>query len=306
MSQNWQSHSLLLFFTIVWGGNFVLAEIALHEISPLAFSSLRLGIGGFFVVLIFLCKSQKPWRTFRAFSTNEWLRFAIVISLGAVIAPWMGIEGLKQTDGGRASIWLALGPLFSMIIGNRLKTERYGILVFTGLLLALVGFFLMIWDGLTFHTEYWRGDLLLISALLATVLELHAIKPLIIQYGAIKVLLLSSLFGSLFYLLIAYPSISEVNWNMLSTVTWIAIIFGGIVGISLGQWVKMNAIDSIGPTRVVMYGNLVPVTTLIISMFILAGNPTPTEWCAVVLMMSGIFMVQWWDYNNKALLSKSG
>jgi hypothetical protein len=41
-------------------------------------------------------------------------------------------------------------------------------------------------------------------------------------------------------------------------------------------------------------------------MFILAGNPTPTEWCAVALMMSGIIMVQWWDFNNKPLISKSG
>lgn len=299
MKQGWHSHGLLLFFTLIWGSNFILAELALDEMSPLAFSAMRFSMGGIFLTFIVLLGSKNnPWILFKKLSQKEWIRLFIIILIGAILAPWLGIEGLKQTDGGRASIWLALGPLFSIIIGSRLKTERYGFLMVLGLVLAVAGSTLLIFDGMTFKTNYLQGDLLLVTALLLTVLELHLIKPLIHHHGALPVLTLRSILGSMFYLAIAFPAISNVSWSFLSQITWIAVVFGGIVGISMGQWVKMKSVHAIGPTRVVMYGNFVPVITLGISMMMLCHDPSGTEWSAALLMISGMMLVQVWDIKN--------
>jgi drug/metabolite transporter (DMT)-like permease len=293
----WSHHGLLSLFVWLWGANFVLAEVALREMAPISFSVARFLMGG--GALLALLYTQRPApaspessRLFPRIRTDDWPRLLLVSVLSATLAPWLGIEGLDLTHSGRASLWLALGPVLSSALGYLSDTEQIGWVGFLGISMAGLGTFVLAVDGLRPQQAYWAGDLLLLTALLMTVAEMHLIKPLVAEYGSISMVALRTTIGGALYFLIASPALLQEPWLALSTWTWIAILLGGAIGVGMGQWVKYRALNVIGPTRVVLYGNLVPVATLLLAWWTLGTTPSGFEILAAVLIVAGAICLQ--------------
>ena len=287
----WPHHVLLLTFVMLWGGNFVLAEVALREMSPIGFSVSRFLLGGAAMIAMLYCQlffgggKAAGARLFPRVEKKDWPRLLVVAVLGATLAPWLGIEGLGLTHGARASLWLALGPVLSGALGYALGTERIGRIGRIGIGLAALGTFALAFDG--FHPDkgYWLGDLLLALALLMAVAELHFIKPLAVRYGAAAMVAARTAIGGMIYLIIALPALVREPWLDLGAWTWVAIVFGGAVGVGIGQWAKVRALKTLGPTRVVLYGNLVPLAALWLAWATIRTQPSALE------IMSGVFIV---------------
>ncbi len=295
-------HSILLLFTVLWGGNFVLAEVALREMAPISFSVARflMGGGAMLAILYLQCyatarKTGTSIRLFPSLDKADWPRLLLVSVLGATLAPWLGIEGLSLTNGARASLWLALGPVLSVGIGALLRTERIGRMGYVGVVLAALGTFTLAVDGLSPERNYWIGDLLLFVALLMAVAELHLIKPLAAKYGATPMVAARTAIGGMLYLMVASPSLVEQTWLSLNPWTWVAILAGGAIGIGVGQWVKVRALNTLGPTRVVLYGNLVPIAAMVLAWLALSTAPTVLEIAAAVLIILGAVCLEMLD-----------
>lgn len=292
-------HSLLMVFTLFWGANFILAEVALKEMEPISFSVSRFAMGGMAMLLLLYFQCYKDakregaeFQFFPKIERKDWWRLMIVAILGATLAPWLGIEGLGLTHGSRASIWLALGPVISTACGVMLSTEKIGRFGYAGIILAATGTFIMALDGLRPGQGYWLGDILLLIALVMTVIELHLIKPLAKKYGSISMVAMRTAIGGSLYLLIASPSLASESWLSFGFWTWFAILAGGAIGVGMGQWVKVRALRSIGPTRVVIYGNLVPLAAMVIAWLSIGENPSVYEIVAGILIIAGAIFVQ--------------
>jgi len=267
--------------------------------APISFSVSRFAMGGIAMLAVLYAQcyadAKKTGTTFQFFpriESKDWVRLIIVSILGATLAPWLGIEGLGLTHGARASIWLALGPAVSTGFGYMLSTEKMGGIGYFGVVLAGLGTITLAYDGLFVEQGYWSGDLLLFIALVLTVVELHLIKPLARKYGSISMVALRTVIGGSLYLLIASPSLAQESWLNLGIWTWIAILAGGAVGVGVGQWVKVRALRTLGPTQVVIYGNLVPIAALIIAWFSIGQNPSFLEILAGLFVIVGAICIQ--------------
>ena len=227
-------------------------------------------------------------------SKKDWPRLLLVSVIGATLAPWIGIEGLGLTHGSRASLWLALGPALSAGIGWVMKTEKISRIGVFGIFLAAGGTALLAYDGFIrpADSSYLLGDLLLLTALILTIIELHLIKPLANTYGSVNMVALRTVVGGTLYILIAAPALIQESWLDFGFWTWFAILAGGAIGVGIGQWVKVRALKSIGPTRVVIYGNLVPVATIVIAWLSVGQNPDLFEILAGILIVAGAFLIE--------------
>lgn len=288
-----------MLFIFLWGANFILAEIALKEMSPISFSVSRFAMGGIAMILVMYLQYRAEYRRtsksisfFPKIKKKHWPRLLLISVIGATLAPWLGIEGLGLTHGARASLWLALGPAVSTGFGYLFRTERMGIYGYLGILLAVIGTFILGWDGLRPNQGYWLGDLILIVALILTVIELHLIKPLAREYGSVPVVALRTAIGGSLYILIATPALIEVTWLSLGFWTWIAILAGGAIGVGVGQWVKVRALKKLGPTQVVLYGNMVPIAALLIAWLSIGKDPSRLEILSAVFIISGAILIQ--------------
>lgn len=298
----WPHHVLLSLFVFAWGGNYVLAEVALREMEPISFSVARFVMGGGALLALLYAQGYlyarrhgRRVRLFPVLERRDWPRLIAVSVLGATLAPWLGIEGLALTHGARASLWLALGPVLSSAFGYVLRTERLGRLGYVGVALAGLGTFTLAVDGLDPARNYWLGDLLLFLALLLAVVELHLIKPLANRYGPTPMVAARTVLGGALYLLIATPSLAGEQWLYFSAWTWVAILVGGAVGVGVGQWVKVRALKALGPTRVVLYGNLVPLAALWLAFVTIGTIPSALELIAGALIVLGAVCLQLLD-----------
>lgn len=292
-------HGLLVLFTFMWAGNFVLAEIALLELSPISFSVSRFLIAGLMMLGMLCYRGKKeakqegvPFKLFPKIAKEDWPRLMVVALLGAAIAPWLGIEGLHLTSGGRASLWLAVCPALSAGVGYLLRTETLGRSGVLGLVIAGIGTVGLAADGLGPNNSFWLGDLLLLIGICCAILELHLIKPLVSKYGPTSIVAARTSIGGAFYLLIASASLVQQDWVALSGLTWIAIIAGGAIGVGVGQWVKVRALESLGPTRVLLYGNLIPPVTLLLAWLALGTEPSTLEIMAGCFIILGALCIQ--------------
>lgn len=292
-------HGILLLFVFFWGANFILAEVALMEMTPISFSVSRFAMGGIAMLLVMYLQYRNENNNssgvvpfLPAVKRKHWPRLLLISVIGATLAPWLGIEGLGLTHGARASLWLALGPAVSTGCGFLLSTEKMGRFGYLGVTLAVIGTIILGWDGLRPEQSYWLGDLILIVALILTVIELHLIKPLAREYGSIPIVALRTAIGGSLYILIASPSLVQQTWLSLGLWTWIAILAGGAVGVGLGQWVKVRALKKLGPTQVVLYGNMVPVAALLIAWLSIGENPSQLEIISAVFIISGAIFIQ--------------
>lgn len=301
-SSPWKHHSVLSLFVWMWGANFILAEVALQEMTPISFSVSRFWVGGVVLAGVFYLRGTH--RTGRALfprlQGREWGRMIAVAVLGAALAPWLGIVGLDLAYGARASLWLALGPVLSSAFGHVWGTERISTAGYVGIASAGLGTVVLAADGLRPGHVMWLGDLVLLLALAASVAEMHLIKPLAARHGAIPTVVMRTALGGTLYAALAGPSLLAEGWTDLSRWTWIAILVGGGVGVGVGQWVKVRALDALGPTRVVLYGNLVPVATLVLAWLTIGTNPTAYEGLAAGLILLGAFCLQVLDANPVA------
>ncbi|HET6568305.1 MAG TPA: DMT family transporter [Rhodothermales bacterium] len=293
----WPHHAVLGLFTLLWGSNFVLAEVALREMTPITFSVARFLMGGVGMVLLFYGQRRSHgcdprWIILPRIRRSEWPRLLVVSLFGATLAPWLGIEGLGLTHAGRAAFWLALAPIVSALFGGWLHTERLNGLGRFGILLAGLGTAGLAMDGMWANASYRLGDLYLFAALILSVSELHLIKPLANRYGAIPIVTARTIIGGIFYMFIAAPSVARQGWLNLGFWTWVAILLGGTVGVGVGQWVKTRALRAIGPTQIVIYGNLVPLATLLIGWATIGMDSSTLEIAAGLLIVLGAFCLQ--------------
>lgn len=305
-------HSLLMMFTFMWAGNFVLAEIALQELSPISFSVSRFLVAGLMMLGILYFQghvhAKKAGNTFKLFpkiAKADWPRLVVVALLGAAIAPWVGIEGLHLTSGGRASLWLAACPVISAGVGYLMRTETLSRTGALGLVTAGLGTVGLAADGLGPGNSYWLGDLLLLVGICCTILELHLIKPLVTKYGPTSIVAARTTIGGSFYLLIASASLVQQDWVSLGAMTWIAIIIGGAIGVGVGQWVKVRALQSLGPTRVLLYGNLIPPVTLLLAWLALGTEPSTLEIMAGCFIILGAMCIQIVDPHRPETVSQT-
>lgn len=295
----WPHHALLLLFVLLWGGNFILAEVALREMEPISFSVSRFAMGAgamialLYAQMVFDIRIGKPReRLFPNVHRRDWPRLLLISVVGATLAPWLGIEGLDLTHGARASLWLALGPVLSGALGPLFRTERIGLVGYVGIGLAGIGTVALAVDGLRPEQNFWFGDVLLVLALLMAVVELHLIKPLASRYGATSMVAARTVIGGGIYILIALPALVEEPWFSLDIWTWIAILIGGAIGVGVGQWVKVRALKRLGPTRVILYGNLVPLAALWLAWLTIGTEPSVLEILAGFLIVVGAISVQ--------------
>ncbi len=269
------------------------------EMEPISFSVSRFAMGGIAMLMVMYVQyiAEHTNSTNKAsflprVKKKHWPRLLLISVIGATLAPWLGIEGLGLTHGARASLWLALGPAVSTGFGYLFTTERMGGYGFLGVALAVIGTIILAMDGLRPEQGYWVGDLILIIALILTVIELHLIKPLARIYGAVPIVALRTAIGGLLYILIASPSLVEEPWLSLSVWVWVAILAGGAIGVGVGQWVKVRALRKLGPTQVVLYGNMVPIAALLIAWLSIGENPSLLEIISAVFIISGAILIQ--------------
>ena len=238
--------SLLFFIAIIWALNFTVIKIALNEIPPLAFNTLRF-IGSSFFFILYYHFFIKDY----GFIRRHFGRLIILAVLGNTILQILFIEGISLTTASNSSLMYSTVPMFVAILSVAMKYEKVRALTWVGIFISFAGIFLILNNsvsGIEFSRSNLTGDILiLITALLWSIFTVFA-KPLIEETSMIKVVSVTFVFGTVFLIPTAIPD-----------------FFSMVIGYTV--W--FYAVSKVGNVQTAIFQNLVPVMAVIVAMIFL-------------------------------------
>ena len=263
-------------------------KIAVQEVGPLTLVAFRTLFGLLFgLAVIFIQRVSWP-RTFRA-----WLPL-IIVGLTNIAIPFFLISwGEQSIDSAVASILDATVPLFTILIAHfLLQDDKITTPKVLGLVVGFAGIVILLSKDIGASASSVWGQVAVIGASIFYAISaiyirkttedtpgiLRSAGPLV---SASAVMWLSAL---LFESPVKIPHLG---------ITWVALIFMGVLGSGLAFVMAFYLIHEIGPTRTSMVTYLFPLGGVILGVTFLHEQLTWQVIAGAILIISSLIVANW-------------
>lgn len=275
---------------IIWGTSFLWIKIAVTEISPFMLVSFRtlfalLGLGAF---LLIVRSARAAWAQVRR---KLWVFF--ILGLMNIVIPWLLISWAGQyIESGLSSILNSTMPLFTIMISPFfVSDDRFTLTKAAGLLTGFAGVVILLYPNIG---GAWSNHLagqaaMLIAALCyggSTVFARKMAKGLPAQTQAFLQFSMATVMIWAFTLATERP----LQFPRLP-ITWLALLWLGLLGSGLAYIIYFDLLPRIGPTRMSMVTYILPLVGVLLGIIFLDER---FHWGAIVgvlLILSGISIV---------------
>jgi drug/metabolite transporter (DMT)-like permease len=276
--------ALLLALSILWGGTFFFAEIALEELRPLTLVLCRVGIAAGALVLVVHATGHRV-----AASARLWGAFALMGVLNNLIPFALIFWSQTRITGSLAAILNATTPLFAVVLAHVLtRNERLSGNRLAGVALGLRGVIVMV--GPAALAELGR-DLLAQVAVLAAALSYALAGIFGRRFGDLPPVVSAA--GQVLattVLLAPVVLIVEPPWSdpVPDAPTWAAVVGLALLSTSLAYVLYFRLLASAGATNLLLVTFLIPVTAIVLCGTLLDERLTPPQLAGMVLIGLGL------------------
>jgi drug/metabolite transporter (DMT)-like permease len=254
-----QEWSLLIFLSVLWGGAFFFAGVAVRELPPLTVVLVRVGLAAAVLTPLF-------WYFGHSFpkKASDWLPFLGMGFFNNVLPFGFIFAGQTQITVGLSSIINALTPLFTVLVMAIFHEERLTIYRLVGVLLGVVGVALL--HGLEVPV---RGDETFGIALCMAGAISYAFAALWARRRLVGVPPLKSATCQLIcstLVMAVVVAVFDQPWSLdpPSLTTILSILALAIFGTALAYIVFFQIVVSAGAGNVMLVTLLIPVTALVL------------------------------------------
>ena len=275
---------------LVWGLNFPLQKAILGQVSPVSNVGTRYFIVPVCAVLLLLWRYRLAWPRL---SRGELAQLARLACVGQALHLLLAAVGMSQSTAFSASVLLACGPVFTLLILRASGLERLSAMQWLGVALAAAGALAFTGDKLLLLE--WKasgGDLLLLLAAALFSWYTVASKPLIERHGGALVLGYGTLLCTVPALLAASPALVALPWAEVPAWVWWGQLWqvagGGFLGWLAWGWA--NEHRGVARTAPLIY--LMPVVAGLSAWAFTGERFTLHKVLAAVLVLAGVAVAQ--------------
>lgn len=273
---------------LIWGSSFLWIKIAVAEVGPFVLVSFRLlfGLIGLLAIMFF---------TKRSFARDRqtWIRFAIMAIVNTAI-PFVLISwGETKIDSGLASILNGTVPLFTIVIAHFwLHDEKISFGRLLGLIIGFIGVIVLVSRDI--GPQGMQGNILGQLAVLFAAISyavgitfsrrhLRGQNPLL---QAASTLLVADTAMWLITPAIEHPLVLPQL-----PITWLAIVWLGLLGTCAGYLLYFTLINAWGATRASLVSYVFPVIGLILGIVFLHEQLDWRLWVGSALVIVSVLAV---------------
>lgn len=279
----------LLFMAFFWGGTFIAGRLLAGEISPFSAAFLRFSIAS--IVLIFL--TQRQYGKLPTIKSQQWFPLLLLGSSGIFAYNAFFFKGLESIEAGRAAVIIANNPIFIGLFAALLFGEKLNLQKIIGIMLSVFGAIIVISKGhplAILSSGIGQGELLIFGCVVSWTtysligrVALRGFSPLVaVTYSAVMGTLLLfpfACFDGVFQHIAGY-----------SLTVWACLIYLGLCGTVLGFIWYYQGIQKIGSTRAGQFINFVPVSAVLLSVWLLSEPLTLSLLLGLLFVSSGVYL----------------
>jgi drug/metabolite transporter (DMT)-like permease len=273
----------------IWSASFLWIKIAVSEIGPFALVAFRVTFGALTGILITLFARTK-WPRDRA----TWLTFSL-LGVTSVAIPFVLISwGEKTIDSTVASILNATTPLFTIFIAHLyLHDDRITLPKILGLILGFAGVVVLMLQDLdpnSRNSVIGQAAVLVASFFYAASSVYARLKtehvPGLVRGAA-------PLVTASLAMWIITPVAERPLVIPTLPITWVAVLWLGILGSGLASILWYYLLHAIGPTRTTVVSYIFPLGGVILGVVFLKEPLTWNLALGAALIISSITVVNW-------------
>ena len=274
----------LVTLAFIWGSSFILIKKGLVGLTPMQLGSLRIIFAAIFLLLI-------GFKSLVKIPHVKWKYIALTATLGTFIPAFLFAVAQTQIDSTVSSILNSLTPLNTLIFGVFAFGLTFRRPQVFGVVIGLIGTFLLIINGAMHHPEqnYYYAILIIIASVCYAInvnlikKYLSDLSPLSITTGNFLVLLLPALVVLFFSGFFEVIHIESVQHSM------VFILILGVVGTGIANIIFFKTIQISSPVFATSVTYLIPVVAFGWGLF---DNEmlTPVQFLGAFIILFGVYL----------------
>jgi drug/metabolite transporter (DMT)-like permease len=171
--------------------------------------------------------------------------------------------------------------------------ERISLLNIFGILISFLGIMIMIVNPDFSFTTNPKGIILLLLAVFSAVIYSILLKKLTTHYNPVNIIAWQNLIGAILFLpLFLIFDYGEIIWVEPDGRLVYALVSLAILASSLAFILFAYTIKKLGVSRANVYGNLIPVVTVIASFYLLGEMFTAKKLTGMIIVLLGVITTQ--------------
>jgi drug/metabolite transporter (DMT)-like permease len=280
---------LLIVLGLCWGCTFFFNEIAVLEVPPLLIILFRVSLAAAILWVAVIVSGAPVPR-----EGSVWRALLVMAVINSAVPFFLIVWGQVHITGGLASILIATSPLFAVIAAHFFTTdEGFTLGKVLGVLAGLTGVVFLIGPELLGDIgSDFLGQLALlgaaflyaISAIYGRRFSARKVQPLIVATGQMTMSVV---------LLLPIALIFEPPWALESPgiPAWGAMISLAVISTSFAYLIYFRILATAGAINILLVNFLVPVSALLLGIFILGETLTTEQMIGMAFIALGLALI---------------
>ncbi len=245
------AYILLLFSSLLYGGNVIAARYITADIPPGALAAMR----GLLGILILLPLARRSLRQSPKPSCQDLLRFALLGFLGITVAYLTFLWAMQYSTATNAAIIFASNPAITntlLAVGWGIKPSRLRVL---GIGLSFSGLLVVFAQGSftrLIALNLSPSDLILLGNVFSVALFTIIGQGVMIKFSPLVTSVYSLVFGTIFVLPYGIWEIITKSWH-LSVTNWLVIMYMGCIVTGIAILLNFEGISRIGSGKAAIF-----------------------------------------------------
>ena len=275
--------SLLILLSILWGGSFFFAKVALAELGPFTVVFFRVGLAALALNVVASVVGQSLWR-----ANTPWRELVVMGALNNALPFSLIFWGQTTITSGLASILNATTPLFTVLVAHALTPdERMTVRKLFGVLAGLAGVAILI--GPDLGGGIWGQIACLAAALSYAFAGVYGRR-----FQAMGVAPMQAAAGQVTAsttLILPIMLIVDRPWELAappSVVVWAALAGLALLSTALAYVLYFRILAAAGATNLLLVTFLIPVTAILLGAAVLGERLEGRHFAGMTLIGVGL------------------
>jgi len=265
----------------------IVGKFALRAIPSVGLVGLRIGGASLAFLLIGRLRSGV-----QRINRRDWLLLIVSSCLGVVLNQWLYVKGLSLTTVINATLLGTTIPVFTLLVGIILGSDRASLTRFVGIAIAAAGVIYLIDPSRAEFSSTTRvGDYLMIANSLCYGTYLAVSKDLMRRYSALTVITWIFVIGSIFTVPVGAVSVSRVSPAQITAGICIAVLYIILIPTVGAYYLNAWALAKVEPSTVAVYVYLQPLIAFALAPLLLRETLSWRALIASVLIFAGVIVV---------------
>jgi drug/metabolite transporter (DMT)-like permease len=286
-------HVALLVVSVLFGANYVVAKIALREVSPLALVVIRAwGTAAILFPISLMWRGEAPRPTLSRADFGELFFYGL---LGVAVNQIFFLEGLARSTATNASLMQVLIPVLTLTVAVLLRRERASLTGVVGIAVGLTGALLLIVPrgGVDVTSHAAAGNMLLFVSGTSYASYLVLTRPILARHDPLTVVAWVFFLAALTVTPIGIAGVRDLFVAGASGVGWASIAFVVIGATVLPYLLNSWALVRIKSSVVAVYILLQPIIAGALGRIFLGDQLAPHTAVAASLVLAGVILSAW-------------